>query len=109
GKFLAHSDLNQLFKTYNPPPGMLTKHAPGIQTFRVKDPSGMVTDYVSAVFYHGQWLGEVHAGVGDGALQKVSDQVKLGVLKLMALIALGLAVGIYAVFRIFIKPFQKIL
>jgi serine phosphatase RsbU (regulator of sigma subunit)/anti-sigma regulatory factor (Ser/Thr protein kinase)/transposase len=109
GRYLAHSDLNQLFKTYVPPGGVQTTRSPGIQIFRVKNPEGALTDYASAIYYHGQWMGEVHVGETDAAVQQVASRVKADLQRLMILIFLVSVVGLYFFSRIFIKPFQKIL
>ncbi len=109
GMYLAHSDLNQLFKMYVPPQGVQTTRSPGIQIFRVKSPEGALTDYASAVYYHGQWMGEVHAGESDAAIQQVTRKVRADLQRLMLLISLISVVGLYFLSRIFIKPFQKIL
>ncbi len=109
GRFLAHSDLNQMFKKYAPPPGVQTNRFPGVQIFRINSPDGPLTDYASAVYYHGQWMGEVHVGEDDAAIQEIASKVKFDLAKLMGLIVLVSVIGLYFLSRIFIKPFQKIL
>jgi serine phosphatase RsbU (regulator of sigma subunit)/anti-sigma regulatory factor (Ser/Thr protein kinase)/transposase len=109
GRYLAHSDLNQLFKTYVPPPGVSVTRTPGIQIFRIHTPEGILTDYASAVYFHGEWMGEFHVGESDAAIQQIASRVKIDLAKLMGLIVLVSVVGLYYLSRIFIKPFQKIL
>lgn len=109
GKYLAHSDLNQLFKPYVPAPGVQTNRSPGIQSFRLESPEGPLTDYASAVYYRGQWVGEVHTGVGDQAVRHLSSKVKAELQRLLLLIAVASMLGLYLLSRIIIRPFQKIL
>src|SRR5580698_4986367 len=71
GRYLAHSDLDQLFKTYVPPPGVHVTRNPGIQIFRIQTPTGSLTDYASAVYFHGDWIGEFHVGESDAAIQQI--------------------------------------
>ncbi len=109
GRYLAHSDLNQLFKVYSPPPDVQMTRNPGIQIFRIKKTEGVLTDYATAVYYHGQWMGEVHLGESDAAIQQIASRVKIDLAKLMGLIVLVSVIGLYFLSRIFIKPFHKIL
>lgn len=108
-KYLAHSDLTQMFGKYTPPPGVQTTQIPGIQIFRVHNPDGLLTDYASAVYYHGRWMGEVHVGETDAALHHAESSARFELLRLMILISLFSVLGLYLLSRIFIRPFQKIL
>ena len=109
GRYLAHSDLNQLFKTYVPPSNVHTTRNPGVQIFKIPTPEGLLTDYASAIYFHGQWMGEVHIGEADAAIEQIASKVKIDLAKLMGLIVLVSVIGLYFLSRIFIKPFQKIL
>lgn len=106
GRFLAHSDLNQVFKIYKPLPGIQPVHQPGVQIFHLV---GGLSEYVAPVFYRNQWMGEVHIGVSDQALQSVVVRARVDLQRLLLLIALVSVVGLYFLSRIFIKPFQRIL
>jgi serine phosphatase RsbU (regulator of sigma subunit)/anti-sigma regulatory factor (Ser/Thr protein kinase)/transposase len=110
GKYLAHSDLNQLFKPYKPLPGVQTKKASGVQIFQVGTrEEGPLTDYACVIFFRGQAVGEVHAGVTEASLVQLNDHIRADILKLMVGIALISILGLYFLSRIFIRPFQKIL
>lgn len=109
GKYIAHSDLNQLFKVYNPVAGAKAPHSGEIGTSKVQGPQGSLTDYASSVFYHKQWMGEVHVGVSEKAIQDLVSRTKTDLQKLMLVIVVVSIIGLYFLSRIFIKPFQKIL
>ncbi|HVZ81223.1 MAG TPA: SpoIIE family protein phosphatase [bacterium] len=106
GKYLAHSDLNQVFKTYQPMTGIQGVKQPGVEVFH---PAAGLSEYVAPVFYKGQWMGEVHIGVSDRALQVVVVRAKADLQKLLLLIVVVSVIGLYFLSRIFIKPFQRIL
>ena len=109
GKILAHSDRSQLFRAYVPPKGLHLSKVPGIQAFRLNPPEGPLTDVASSVFFHGQWVGEVHAGVTDSAVAQLVNKTKSGLLASLLLVALLGVGGLYLLSRIVIGPFQKIL
>ena len=109
GKFLAHSDLDRMFTLYTRPPGVEALKTPGIRNFRIQSPEGPLTDYATALFYHGQWVGEVHTGVSDQALHQLLSSRRADLQRMMLVISLITIVGLYFLSRIFIKPFQKIL
>jgi len=111
GKFLAHSDVNQSFMTYNPPPGVQLRHDPkaGVQVFRVRSAKVGLTDYAEALYFNDKWVGEVHAGVADEDIQQLINGRKTELQWLMLAIALVSMVGLFLLSRIFIRPFQKIL
>ncbi len=109
GKFLAHSDLNQLFKVYAPPAGVRTNRMAGIQIFKIKTPEGILTDYASSIFFRGQWVGEVHAGMTDNAVHELIAADKARFVRTILIVSLVGIIGLYFLSRIVIKPFQKIL
>ncbi len=109
GKYLANSDLTELFKPYVRPPGVEPCRGPGVQAFRIQSPHGPLTDYASPLYFQGQRVGEVHAGVSDASLRQLTDRVQNDIQRLMVGIALISILGLYLLSRIFIKPFQKIL
>jgi hypothetical protein len=51
GKYLAHSDLSQLFRPYKPASGIHMSLLPGVQNFKLNPPEGPLTDYASAIYY----------------------------------------------------------
>jgi serine phosphatase RsbU (regulator of sigma subunit)/anti-sigma regulatory factor (Ser/Thr protein kinase)/transposase len=109
GKYLAHSDLNQLFKLYAPPPGAPAVKTPGVQSFKMKVAGETLTDYASPIYFHGQWVGEVHAGVSDKAILQLAEKVKSDFRNLVLVILVISVLGLYFLSRIVIRPFQKIL
>ena len=109
GKYLAHSDLQEMFKPYAPVPGIQVAKISGVQSFKVKTPDGSLTDYASSIFFKGQWVGEVHAGVPDKVLQQLVLRNKAGLWRSIVLISLLGLVGLYFLSRIVIEPFRKIL
>ena len=109
GKYLAHSDLNQLFKSYAPPPGVTIARTPGVQSFKLKMAGENMTDYASPIYFHGQWVGEVHAGVSDKAIQQLAEKEKSDFRNLVLVILFISLLGLYFLSRIVIRPFQKIL
>ncbi len=109
GKYLAHSDLNQLFKPYKPAPGAQTSRAPGLQSFGFKTSEGMTTEYASPVFFRGQWVGEVHAGMPESAIRQMVSADRGKLIRMLLMITLVGIIGLYFLSRIVIKPFQRIL
>ena len=109
GKYLAHSDLNQLFRPYKAPRGVPPVRSPGIQFFKVMASEGSLTDYATAIYFHGQWAGEVHAGLTDATLNQILNFDKTKLLRLMLVVFLVGVLGLYFLSRIVIGPFQKIL
>lgn len=109
GKYLAHSDLSQLFKPYKPLPGVQIKRVSGVQIFRISADEGPLTDYASVVFFRSQAVGEVHAGVTDESLHQLNTRIRADIQRLMLWIAVISIAGLYLLSRIFIRPFQKIL
>lgn len=106
GKFLAHSDLTQVFKVYKPLPGVTSVRQPGVQVFH---PSSGLSDYAAPIFYRNQWMGEVHIGVNEQALRTAVVRIKTDLQKLLVAIVLICIVGLFLLSRIVIKPFQQIL
>lgn len=109
GRYLAHSDLNQLFKPYAPSGEVKTARTPGIQSFRLKTGDGLMTDYASSIFYQGKWVGEVHVGITDADIHRLMEKVRSDMRRMILWISLVSMVGLYFLSRIVIKPFQKIL
>lgn len=109
GKFIAHSDLNQLFKIYHPPVGAKIVKTPGIRTFEVSTPRGSVTDYTSPIFFRGKWVGEAHTGVSVRAIDHLSSTVKSDFRRLIFFMFLISIIGLYFLSLIVIRPFRKIL
>lgn len=109
GRYLSHSDLNQLFKIYQPPPGTKMVKTTGIRTFQVSTPHGTVTDYTSPIFFRGKWVGEAHTGVSDRAVEALSSAVKSDFRRLIFWMSLISIAGLYFLSRIVIRPFRKIL
>jgi serine phosphatase RsbU (regulator of sigma subunit)/anti-sigma regulatory factor (Ser/Thr protein kinase)/transposase len=109
GKYLAHSDSRELFKTHKPAPGVRVVREPGVKSFRVKTVEGPMTDYVSAIFFQGKWVGEVHTGVSDAAVDRFLNKERSGLAWRVLLISMFGLLGLYLLSRIVIKPFQKIL
>ena len=109
GKYLAHSDLSQQFQPYKPLPGVQVKKAAGVQTFSSVYDNKPSTDYASVLFYHGQVVGEVHAGVTDESIAQMNARIRANVQLLMLVIAFISILGLFFLSRIFIRPFQKIL
>jgi serine phosphatase RsbU (regulator of sigma subunit)/anti-sigma regulatory factor (Ser/Thr protein kinase)/transposase len=109
GKYLAHSDLTQLFKPYQPLAGINSAKNPGIQVFRAKDSQGTLTDYGSPIYFHNQWVGEVHAGIPDAAIQKLLVKMRSDFRKIFLAISIVGMLGLYLLSLIVIRPFRKIL
>ncbi|HJT24560.1 MAG TPA: ATP-binding protein, partial [bacterium] len=111
GKFLAHSDATQSFMAYTAPPGIHMDRDPkaGVQSFAVKSPDGPLTDYAANLYFNDKWVGEVHAGMADSAIQKLIADRRADLQWLMLGIFLVSMVGLFLLSRIFIRPFQKIL
>lgn len=109
GKFLAHSDMNQLFRLYDPPPEVKTQPKPGIQTFNVRTQDGPLTDFASSIYFRGAWVGEVHAGMSDEAVRLLASNVKADFGRMILVLSLVGMIGLYFLSRIVIRPFQKIL
>jgi serine phosphatase RsbU (regulator of sigma subunit)/anti-sigma regulatory factor (Ser/Thr protein kinase)/transposase len=109
GKYLAHSDLSKLFTNYKPAPGVKSIHSPGVRSFHVTTPDGFLTEYVSPIYYHGQWVGEVHTGVSDAALKQLSEGARSRFLQLILWLSLVSIAGLFFLSRIVVQPFQKVL
>jgi serine phosphatase RsbU (regulator of sigma subunit)/anti-sigma regulatory factor (Ser/Thr protein kinase)/transposase len=108
-KVLAHSDLTQLFKDYAPPSGAPASRVPGVRETKRTVDGRPLTDYASAIFFRGEWVGEVHVGVSEDAIQAVLRKVKIDYLRLVLWIFIVSMLGLYLLSRIVIRPFQKIL
>src|SRR5258708_1717080 len=52
GKYLAHSDLSQLFRPYKAPPGVPPVRSQGIQNFKLKAPDAILTNYTTPIYFH---------------------------------------------------------
>ena len=108
-KFLAHSDLNQVFKEYIRPSAVHPVRDGGVRAFPVKTASGLVTDYVAPVFFKNAWVGEVHTGLDQAAIERVLGHVKWDFFRMVLWLSLVSIIGLYFLSLIVIRPFRKIL
>jgi len=109
GRYLAHSDLTQLFASYQAPKGVMVQRGPGVQEFRLSGSEGALTDFASSIFFKGEWVGEMHVGISDRALQRFLGDLKGDYRRMMVVSFLVLILGLYFLSRIVIRPFQRIL
>jgi serine phosphatase RsbU (regulator of sigma subunit)/anti-sigma regulatory factor (Ser/Thr protein kinase)/transposase/uncharacterized membrane protein affecting hemolysin expression len=108
-KILADSDLSQVFKDYIRPTSVHLVRDGGVRAFPVKTASGLVTDFVAPVFFKNAWVGEVHTGLDQSAVDRVLGNIKWDYFKMVMLLLLVSGVGLYLLSLVVIRPFRKIL
>jgi len=107
--FLAHTDVTQILRAYQPPRGVKFNPKGGIQTFRFETSEGGVNDFAAPIYYQSQWVGEVHVGVTDKTLQEATRQIKSDIRNQLLIASLIIMVFLWMLSRIIIQPFRKIL
>ncbi|HET9869203.1 MAG TPA: SpoIIE family protein phosphatase [bacterium] len=108
-KFLAHSDLKQVFQEYHRPRTVKPVRQGGVRVFEVKTPQGRVDEYVAPVFFKGQAVGEVHLGVDRAAVDRVLGHMRADLVEMILLFSVVIIGGLYLLSLIVIRPFRKIL
>ena len=108
-KFLAHSDLSQVFRDYHRPGAVHPVKEGGVKVFTLKTSKGKVSEFVAPVFFKNQWVGEVHSGMNQDAVDKVLGHVKSDLAKMILGLSVIIIGGLYFLSLIVIRPFRKIL
>jgi serine phosphatase RsbU (regulator of sigma subunit)/anti-sigma regulatory factor (Ser/Thr protein kinase) len=108
GRYLAHSDLEKLFKPYVADP-----HVPRPEPDRVTIGSfpgrgGRVTDYGAAVMYRGRQVGQVHVAVNDGKIERRLEAAQKDLRRMALLTLLVTVIAIYFLSLMVTRPLQKI-
>ncbi|MGH7739864.1 MAG: ATP-binding protein, partial [bacterium] len=108
-KFLAHSDLNRVFKEYHRPGIVRPVKSGGVKVFNIKTSKGPVSEFVAPIFFKGKWVGEVHAGMDRDAVNRLLGNVKWELAQMILGLSLIIIFGLYFLSLIVIRPFRKIL
>ncbi len=108
GRFLAHSDLGQLFQPYRPDPRLPRPAADRVESGTIETERGRVTDYGAVVMYRGREVGRVHVAINEAKVRNRLDETRAELQKLALIMLLLTVVAIYFLSLMVTRPMRKI-
>ncbi|HEB33227.1 MAG TPA: hypothetical protein ENI15_20495 [Spirochaetes bacterium] len=111
-RIVAHTDVKQIFSTYNRPPGvrpLSAKEPVVVFTYTGRDRK-TYNDFVAVVKYKDLKLGEVHLGIPEDKFIEVSDMVtqRLRVAFIAIFFWSTTIIGVFVIGSTFIVPIRKL-